>query len=741
MNSEKTGPEPVSQRFLDSLSDAIILVEAPGLRVLAANRLAAAMFGVGIDEMRSKGPVIEIISTLGDIEGLRDILVKGEGSVLVAGNGSGQIKVEARSFMDLGGKQTLLTFKRLDGDKTASAELDRVRKEHKALMEAVTDLVFSVDRSLKVINVNRAVRGLGYREEEVIGQHIASFIVASYREAIESLLESSFSGSALDSEYSIEALTKDGEPHLMKVRGRVVKEGDRPVVVQCVARDITPLVVADNALGESLWRYKSLFEHAHVAMLEIEVLDALNLAKELQRASGTSIEELIIQDPAVLPRVMEKMHFIDVNRECLELFRAGGREELSTMHGSIFPKEAVPAVAGWIGSMLVGNSGTSWELPLKTLDGQDRSAILRWGNLQCHRNGQQRILLSLIDTTDKIIAFDRLEAEKRFADAIIDFAESLIIGIDMEGTVTIFNRRAEQSTGFLREDVLGKNYFSLFDPEVDTESGKRWLQDLAKAKGSVERIKVLPGKNARPLIWWHNTVVVSGDRLTMISLGVDITERVSLNQRMEDLNSSLLLLNRIMRHDIMNDLSIALGSLQLYEIKREGRFLDAATRSLTKGVDLINDISDLERLRVPAELRSVNVRDVVNKVVDNRAGQNILFRVSGDVTAIADETLSSVIDNLVGNAIMHGGTETVDIDISTVDGQCLIRVADQGKGIPEEIKERVFDEGFKFGETGNTGFGLYIVKKTMERYGGSVAVADNHPHGTVFELRLLLVKS
>jgi signal transduction histidine kinase len=227
----------------------------------------------------------------------------------------------------------------------------------------------------------------------------------------------------------------------------------------------------------------------------------------------------------------------------------------------------------------------------------------------------------------------------------------------------------------------------------------------------------------------------------MISIGVDITERMSLNRRLEDLNESLLLLNRIMRHDIMNDLSVALGSIQLYEKKREGRFLEAATHSLTKSVDLIHDISDLERLRAPTELRSVKVRDVIDKVVANRAGQNVLIRVSGEGIAMADETLSSVIDNLVGNAIMHGHTETVDIDIRNDEGQCLVRVADHGKGVPDDIKARVFDEGFKFGETGNTGFGLYIVKKTMERYGGSVIVKDNQPQGAVFELRLQLLTS
>jgi PAS domain S-box-containing protein len=362
-------------------------------------------------------------------------------------------------------------------------------------------------------------------------------------------------------------------------------------------------------------------------------------------------------------------------------------------------------------------------------------------------NGKRTMLtIRKIDGTDRTkpelerlqAGFRQLESEKHFADAIIDSAESLIIGMDMDGTVTIFNRKAEQLSGRKREQVLGRNYFTLFDTEKGVEGGKAWLREMALGKRSRERIKELPGRDSNPSIWWHNTVVQSGDRLVMVGIGVDITERMDLNHRMEDLNESLLLLNRIMRHDIMNDLNVALGSIQLYEKKRERRFLESATRSLTKSVDLINDISDLERLRAPADLREVKVKDVVDKVVENRADQDVRINVKGEGTAMADEALSSVIDNLVGNAIMHGQTETVDIDISNDDGQCLIRVTDEGRGIPEEVKARIFDEGFRFGETGNTGLGLYIVKKTMERYGGSVSVKDNAPHGSVFELRLLL---
>ena len=65
-----------------------------------------------------------------------------------------------------------------------------------------------------------------------------------------------------------------------------------------------------------------------------------------------------------------------------------------------------------------------------------------------------------------------------------------------------------------------------------------------------------------------------------------------------------------------------------------------------------------------------------------------------------------------------------------------IKIADYGKGIPESIKENIFEEGISFGDSKGSGLGLYIVKKTVERYGGSIIVEDNTPQGTIFIIKL-----
>ncbi|MDD1770091.1 MAG: ATP-binding protein, partial [Methanomassiliicoccales archaeon] len=69
------------------------------------------------------------------------------------------------------------------------------------------------------------------------------------------------------------------------------------------------------------------------------------------------------------------------------------------------------------------------------------------------------------------------------------------------------------------------------------------------------------------------------------------------------------------------------------------------------------------------------------------------------------------------------------------EGEQEVRIADEGIGIPDDVKPKIWQEGYKHGKGGQSGLGLYIVKKVMERYGGTATVEDNKPKGTVFVLK------
>ncbi len=197
-------------------------------------------------------------------------------------------------------------------------------------------------------------------------------------------------------------------------------------------------------------------------------------------------------------------------------------------------------------------------------------------------------------------------------------------------------------------------------------------------------------------------------------------------------NQLLSLINKTMRHDILNDLTIINNSLEAYKDSKDERLLENAMSTVKRSFELVEDMKELETIVYSGNtLKPYNIREAVENVTQ---GYSVQTSIEGDCTVIADSALNSVIDNIVGNAVKHGQADKIDIRIEDEGNFCRIKIADDGMGIPQEMKEKIFDEGFT--SCKSNGLGLYIVRKTIERYGGSVQVEDNQPHGTVIILTL-----
>ncbi len=213
----------------------------------------------------------------------------------------------------------------------------------------------------------------------------------------------------------------------------------------------------------------------------------------------------------------------------------------------------------------------------------------------------------------------------------------------------------------------------------------------------------------------------------------DVTERKRAEDRISRLNDSLRLINKIMRHDILNHVQISSSALELNREEEDEELYDRAVTHLSQAVDVISRMRELEQLiAAGGQLERYSVSEVARSVLDDHDVQGA---VEGDCTVMADEALHSVLDNLVGNAVIHGTADTVTVSMQEVEDGCIVRVADNGSGIPDTIKQRVFEERFSHGSTAGTGLGLYLVRQTMERYGGTVDIEDNQPHGAVVVLR------
>jgi signal transduction histidine kinase len=104
-------------------------------------------------------------------------------------------------------------------------------------------------------------------------------------------------------------------------------------------------------------------------------------------------------------------------------------------------------------------------------------------------------------------------------------------------------------------------------------------------------------------------------------------------------------------------------------------------------------------------------------------------------------SMRSILVNLAENALKYSGANPeIAINLSVEDNQVVMQVCDQGIGIAEEDRHRVFDKFYRSGneetrQTKGTGLGLFIVRYLVGLQSGSISVHNNTPKGSTFELR------
>jgi two-component system, OmpR family, sensor histidine kinase ChvG len=185
----------------------------------------------------------------------------------------------------------------------------------------------------------------------------------------------------------------------------------------------------------------------------------------------------------------------------------------------------------------------------------------------------------------------------------------------------------------------------------------------------------------------------------------------------------------------------AMLTMVLEDVSRMERLLTAV-----REISRIDSGAEGETVAAPVDVRRIGEAMVEAANARNRGEVRFVFTGTGAAAWVPAARLEQVLANLLDNAAgfsPRGGTVTVEV--STVAGEVVIRVCDEGPGVSDEHRDRIFDRFFSFrpGEARgvHAGLGLSIVKAVAEGHGGTVSVAnraaaDSAARGACFEVRL-----
>jgi PAS domain S-box-containing protein len=333
--------------------------------------------------------------------------------------------------------------------------------------------------------------------------------------------------------------------------------------------------------------------------------------------------------------------------------------------------------------------------------------------------------------------------------------ESLTEGIivtDREHRVMLYNKSAERLVPFATEDIVDK---LLWDCMADRELADFFSSTLRSQGKAADREFTIDGSPPRILSVSLLPLVRGGSVEGSVAHIEDVTEKRSKEARLRRAESlaSLTTLAAGVAHEIKNPLGSMGIHLQLIQKKIAGKDCIEA-KDIDQHLGVINEEVDRLNRIVVDFLFAVKPMDTVledgdvNRVIEellqfvhpelDQAGVTIDAHLSPALPLLRIDAryIKQALLNLIKNAVaaMPGGG-VLRIESLRSGDEVLVRIADTGTGIPEEIMDKIFEPYFTTKPFG-TGLGLTIVFKIVKEHFGDISVTSRVGEGTTVTLAL-----
>ncbi len=339
---------------------------------------------------------------------------------------------------------------------------------------------------------------------------------------------------------------------------------------------------------------------------------------------------------------------------------------------------------------------------------------------------------------------------------ILESARESIYAVDIDGRFKWCNNATLLALGNKREEFIGR-YLPDFvhESDRDTVEAKLGLALLGEAQTYEMRFLAKDG-DLRYARVDNSPLVVEGRITGVLGIARDITEQKAERERAAraDKLRALGQLASGVAHDFNNSLAAILGRSQLIrrQTKDAGivRNLDIIQTAAEDAAATVRRIQTFARKSPAKEFEMLDVAGLLNDAVEitrtrwqNEARlRGLDFEVTLDAagemfTVGSASELREVFVNLIVNAVdaMPAGGK---LHISGVQdgGRLHLQFADNGTGMPEEVRQRIFDPFFSTKGTLGTGLGLSVSYSIIERHEGSIRVSSEMGSGTVFTIDL-----
>lgn len=335
-------------------------------------------------------------------------------------------------------------------------------------------------------------------------------------------------------------------------------------------------------------------------------------------------------------------------------------------------------------------------------------------------------------------AEERAEDVESYSDNIIQSVPSGVVSLDNDLRITKMNTAAALFLRCRPEDVIGKPYSEVF---------RSPLKEAVEKRERIERAEYLYEGVSGERRWIGLTTSPlknrQGDVIGRILVFTDLTELKSLeNQiRLRQWLSSIGEISLGIAHELRNPMAVISGYARLLSKKGgSGPEVEAILKEIRVMDRIITDFLSFARPITPG-IQEIRIKELIEKTAQSllkeREDIELQIQLEDHVIRSDEVLLRQAFSNLLRNGIeaMPGGG-TLKVTGGPEGEHFIVNITDTGRGIAEEIRDKVFLPFYTTREKG-TGLGLSVVQKNITLLGGSIHF-ESSGGGTTFSVKLPL---
>jgi PAS domain S-box-containing protein len=561
-----------------------------------------------------------------------------------------------------------------------------------------TDEALVMHRNRIILDVNASACTLwGYTRQELIGKDVLDLVSPeSHKIAEKNILTTS------DEPYEARLQRKDGSIFLGYIHSRHIQHHNELIRLSAT-RDITQSRAAEEALQKS--------EELHRKMIgtipDIVVTADLDGTITYINEKGALLAGE--NDPSV---IVGRSMFSFIAPECIELAR------INTVR--MFEK-----ALGTVDYTFLAQGGQRIELEVN-------------GDVLRMPDGKPYGMVYICrDITERKRAENELrESEEKYR-RIIENMQDVYYRVNREGIITMISPYGARTVGYdSPEEMIGKTTAWQF--YADTQERDNFVAVLQK-QGSVTNypMRLLDRHGKLHYATASSRILYDAGGAFAGIEGIlhDITELRQAEHALREANRKLNLLSDITRHDIKNKLTSLLGLLDLARsrssdapMKESVDRVIAIAEAVNDQIEFTRDYQDLGIL----EPQWSEIHDIVHAATTGLVlGKVHIFHDHDQIEIYADPLVEKVFYNLIDNAVRYGEKITqITVSAEKVKEGCRIIVEDDGIGIPDGEKEKIFQRGYG----NNTGFGLFLAREILAITGITIRETGEYGKGARFEI-------